>query len=70
MKAMRAGTPPPPFAASKDASVNERLLAVLTEAQARQWRDMTGEPLQGTVVFHPPPPAPPAVKPAPKRPPR
>jgi tRNA A-37 threonylcarbamoyl transferase component Bud32 len=44
---------------AKERSTNERLLAVLTETQARKWRDLTGEPVKGTLVpFGTPIPAP------------
>jgi serine/threonine protein kinase len=36
-------------------SANERIQAVLTKEQAKQWREMTGEPFKGPVHFcHPP----------------
>lgn len=31
-------------------SVNDRLLAVLTPEQARKWRELTGEPVRGTLI--------------------
>src|SRR5262249_9083629 len=53
LKAMRPGTPPPGL---KDGSTNERILAVLTDEQARRWREMTGGPVKGPLIFFPPPP--------------
>jgi serine/threonine protein kinase len=44
------GPPPPP----RDGPVYERTVAVLTEEQARRWREMTGEPVKGlTAPFSP-----------------
>jgi tRNA A-37 threonylcarbamoyl transferase component Bud32 len=48
MRAMGRG--PAPAGAgpqAKERSTNERLLAVLTEAQARKWRELTGKPVKG-----------------------
>jgi hypothetical protein len=38
--------------------VNERLLGVLTEEQARRWREMSGEAVKGTLAPFGPPPGP------------
>jgi tRNA A-37 threonylcarbamoyl transferase component Bud32 len=49
---------------AKEPSTNERLLAVLTEAQARRWRELTGDPVRGTLVpFGAPNPPPPKLNP-------
>ena len=43
---------------TKERSTNERLLEVLTDEQARRWRDLTGEPVKGPLVpFGAPAPA-------------
>ena len=34
----------------KGKPVNQRILAVLTEEQARKWKEMTGERLKGLVT--------------------
>jgi serine/threonine protein kinase len=52
MKGPRPGTTP----GAREKSVNERLVAVLTEEQARRWRAMTGEPLKTAIAPFPPPP--------------
>jgi len=31
-------------------SVNDRLLSILTNVQARKWRELTGEPVHGSLV--------------------
>jgi serine/threonine protein kinase len=62
MRTMGRGTPP----GANERSTNERLLAVLTDAQARTWREMTGEPVRGPLVPFgaPVPPAPAPKKPS------
>ena len=62
MRAMGRGTPP----GANEHSTNEPLLAVLMDAQARQWREMTGEPVRGTLVPFGAPVPPAAPKKAPK----
>ncbi len=48
---------------------DERVLAVLTEEQARRWKEMTGEPPRGGLApFGPPPPPPPLEKHVPAAP--
>jgi hypothetical protein len=51
---MRGPRPGAPGAQEK--SVNERLVAVLTEEQARRWRSLTGEPSKKAISPFPPPP--------------
>ena len=42
-------------------AATERILALLTDEQKRQWRQLTGKPFAGTLPFMPPfgPPPPP-----------
>jgi serine/threonine protein kinase len=48
---------------AKERKTNERLLAVLTEAQVRKWLTMSGDPVRGTLV----PFGAPVPQPAPKK---
>jgi hypothetical protein len=34
----------------------EQTLALLTEEQMKQWKEMTGKPFKGTLLPHPPDP--------------
>jgi len=56
MRGPRPGAPPD----ARERSVNERLLAVLTDEQSRTWKAMTGEPVKWS--FRPVPFGPPAPK--------
>jgi hypothetical protein len=51
MRGPRTGGP-----GTREKSVNERLVGVLTEEQARRWRALTGEPLKKAISPFPPPP--------------
>jgi serine/threonine protein kinase len=44
---------------TKERPANERILALLTDEQARRWKEMTGEPFKGFLSPFPLPPAPP-----------
>jgi serine/threonine protein kinase len=52
-----------PGAEAKERTTNQRLLAVLTDAQLQKWRTMTGDPVRGQLV----PFGAPVPQPAPKK---
>jgi serine/threonine protein kinase len=73
MRAMAQGTPPGepgPPPGTKGPSTTERILALLTDGQARKWRELTGEPVKGPLVPFgaplPPPSPPKTSQPNPK----
>jgi serine/threonine protein kinase len=57
MRPMGPGMAPPSHgpAPDREKRTNERILRVLTEEQARRWREMTGEPVKGLLPPGPPP---------------
>jgi serine/threonine protein kinase len=70
MKTWVPGEPPPgpgPEPRPLNTALNERILALLTDQQARQWKEMIGEPFKDTSILFPPPFFPPH---GPKGPPR
>src|SRR5439155_533550 len=70
MRAMAPGPPPRvpgPAVGPNDGSANVRILALLTDEQARQWKAMTGEPFKGPPMPFPPTFGPPPVLKGPPR---
>jgi hypothetical protein len=57
---MRGARPAAPGndSGARDKTVNERIVAVLTEEQIHRWKAMTGEVLKTPITLFPPPPAP------------
>jgi hypothetical protein len=72
MRVVRPGLPPEvrdQAPERRERLPSERILAVLTEEQARKWREMTGEPFKETIPF-PLPFGPGFPPPGPRPPPR